>query len=87
LRIGGAHKRDRYVELYGFAGVLDPDANFTDDRVVELTGGASYGTRAWRVQLEGELWRVGDQAPNGIVELTVPPIDSTTVLLQVGAHI
>jgi hypothetical protein len=87
LRVGGAHKRDHYLELYSLAGALDPDADFTDDRVLELTAGAGFGTRAWRLQLEGEVWRVGDRAPNGIVELTVPPTDSTTVLLQLGAHI
>ncbi len=87
-RIGGDKHRARYVELYGLAGALDPDAKTGGDRVVELTAGITYGaSEAWRLQLEAERWKIGDAAPIGIAAFAAAPADSTTVLVQLSARI
>ncbi len=87
-RLGGTGHRDRYVELYGLAGQLDPDRIVTGDRVVELTGGISYGaSEVWRVQAEAEVWRIGANAPLGIAEFAVAPSNTTTFLVQLGVRI
>ena len=87
-RLGGADHGDRYFEIYGLFGVLDPDAAVRNDLVVEATGGVTYGAwNAWRIQAEVERWRTGSNAPIGIVELGLAPPTSTTVLVQLGARI
>jgi hypothetical protein len=87
-RIGGGGKHDAYGELYVLGAVLDPDRILTDDLVAELTGGISYGMgNVWRVQFEAERWMFGDNAPLGIAELAVMSTDSTTLLVQLGAHL
>jgi hypothetical protein len=87
-RIGGRTRRDRYVELYTLAGAMDPDRDTSDDRVVELTGGLTYGAwDLWRAQLEVEAWRFGDNAPLGIAEFAATPADMTRVMIQLGARL
>jgi hypothetical protein len=87
-RIGGGGKHDAFVEVYALGAVLDPDRILSDDLVAELAGGISYGMGdIWRVQLEAERWMFGGNAPLGIAELAVMSTDSTTLLVQLGAHL
>ena len=87
-RFGGAAKRARYVEPYVLAAAIDPDRIVERDYVRELAGGITYGAAdTWRVQLEAEAYRFGDNAPLGIAELAVAPVDSLAFLLQLGARI
>ena len=87
-RLGGATHGERYVEVYGLFGALDPDSSTRNDLVIEATGGLTYGAwNAWRLQAELERWQVGRNAPIGIVELGVGPATSTTFFLQLGATI
>jgi Phosphate-selective porin O and P len=86
--IGDTKFGSRYVEPFAMIGALDPDLDITTDHVLEMTGGVSYGaSRAWRLQLEVEHWRIGRNAPLGIVELGIAAVTSTTVLLQLGAQL
>jgi len=86
-RLGGERKRARYVEPYALAAVLDPDRIFDRDLVREVAAGLTYGASdVWRIQLEAEAWRFGDNAPLGIAEFAVASVDSTTVLVQLGAR-
>lgn len=87
-RFGGSHKHDGYIEPYVLAGAVDPDRIITSDRVMELSGGLTYGVGdTWRVQLEAERWTFGANAPLGVAELAVLSRDSTTVLVQLGLHL
>jgi len=87
-RLGGGERWARYVELYGLSGVLDPDRITRNDRVFENTAGITYGaSEVWRVQAEAEFWRLGSAAPIGIAEFALGPIDSTTLLVQLGARL
>lgn len=87
-RLGGRARRDRYVELYGLAGAMDPDRDATNDRVLEVSGGLTYGAwDLWRVQAEAEAWRFGDNAPLGIAEFASAPVSSTRFLVQLGARL
>jgi hypothetical protein len=87
-RIGGDDKWDRYVEVYGLGGVVDPDRVVSSDHIVEVAGGVTYGAKdRWRVQLELEAQRFGANAPLGIAEFAVASKDSTTVLVQLGARL
>ncbi len=86
-RFGRRERRARFFEIYFLAGALDPDRTFTGDRVLELTGGITYGANdVWSIQAEAEVWRIGDQAPLGIAEFAVAPSDTTNFLLQLGAR-
>lgn len=87
-RLGGASHRDRYVELYGLAGVMDPDRDTSNDRVLELSGGVTYGAwDVWRVQAEADVSRFGGSAPLGIAEFASVPVNSTRFLVQLGARL
>lgn len=87
-RLGGASRRARYVESYVLAGTVDPDRIITRDYVREIAGGVTYGASdIWRIQLELEAYRFGDNAPLGIAELAVAPVDSLAFLLQLGVKI
>jgi hypothetical protein len=87
-RIGGNGKHARYAEIYGLGGVIDPDRIIALDRVSEITGGVTYGIDdVWRVQLEVERWMFDDNAPLGIAEFAARSTDSTTLLIQLGAHL
>ena len=87
-RFGGAAKRARYVEPYVLAAAIDPDRIVERDHVREAAVGITYGAAdTWRVQLEAEVYRFGDNAPLGITELAVAPVDSLAFLLQLGARI
>ena len=67
---------------------MDPDRDTANDRVVEVSGGISYGAwEAWRVQAEAEAWRFGDKAPLGIAEFASAPTNSTRFLVQLGARL
>ena len=86
-RYGGTERSDWYLEPYGMFAVLDPDADFDNDRVIEATGGIGYGRwDVWRIQAEFEAWRIGANAPIGIYEPGAAPANTTAVMLQVGAH-
>ncbi len=87
-RVGGDEKWDRYFEVYGLGGRVDPDRHVADDHVTEVTGGVTYGAaQRWRVQLECEVWRFGTQVPLGIADFLIASRDSTTVLVQLGARL
>ena len=87
-RLGGTAKRGRYVEIYALGAGVDPDRIIQSDRVTEVAAGITYGAYdVWRVQLEGEAWRFGANSPLGIAELAVASTDSTTLLVQLGAHL
>lgn len=87
-RLGGRTARDRYVELYGLGGAMDPDRDTANDRVVELSGGITFGAwDLWRVQAEVAAWRLGANAPLGITTFAALPADSTRILVQLGAKL
>jgi len=87
-RLGGVARRDRYVEFYALAGYVDPDRIIDRDGIIETSGGITYGAHdVWRVQLEAEHWTFGDNAPLGIADFATLPEDSTTFLMQLGAHL
>ncbi len=87
-RLGSAVRGERYFEIYGLGGVIDPDRIIERDHVGEVAAGITYGAHdLWRLQVEGEAWRFGDNAPLGIAQLAVLSKDSTTVLVQLGAHL
>jgi hypothetical protein len=87
-RIGGIARRERYVEVYGQFGVLDPDRDTSDDHVIETSGGITYGAwEFWRVQAEASVVRFGDNAPLGIAEFATLPVNATRFLVQLGARL
>jgi hypothetical protein len=87
-RLGGVAKHDRYVEVYALAGYVDPDRIIDHDGIIETSGGITYGAHdVWRIQLEAEHWTFGDNAPLGIADFATLPEDSTTFLMQLGAHL
>jgi hypothetical protein len=87
-RHGGAEAGDCFVEPYAMFGMIDADSNATDDVVMEATGGIGYGAwDVWRLQLELEVWRVGENAPAGIaLGSGLVSANSTSLVLQAGAH-
>ena len=65
---------------------LEQAALMTDDLVLEATSGLNAGRwQRWRLQLEFQLWRIGANAPRGIVDAAAPPRDHTALLLQLAA--
>ncbi len=85
-RAGGAVEGAPYLEPYVLVGGVDPDTRLTDDLVLEATSGLNAGRwQRWRLQLEFQLWRIGANAPRGIVDAAAPPRDHTALLLQLAA--
>lgn len=87
-RLGGREPKQRYVELFAIGGALDPDRDTSDDLVVELGGGITYGVwDRWRVQAGMDVSRFGDNAPLGIAQYAAPSANTVRVLVQLGARL
>lgn len=87
-RLGGHTRRERYIEAYALAGALDPDRDTANDRVLEVSGGLTYGAwELWRVQAGVDVWRFGASAPLGIAAYASVPADTVHALVQLGAQL
>jgi hypothetical protein len=88
FRVGNEEGRF-YVEPYVMAGLLDPDLDYNDDRVMELAAGVDVGAwRILRVALELSVQRVENPPANLDPDLTaLDPllVDREFVRLFVGA--
>ncbi|MEZ4364902.1 MAG: porin [Kofleriaceae bacterium] len=85
-RHGGAIDGAPYLEPFVGGAVMDVNLDDAGDRLAELSVGINAGRwDEWRVQLQGDLGRVGDDVPAGIVGGLSAPPDRLAVTLQLGA--
>jgi len=82
-RFGGTTDEAFYVEPYGLAAVLDPDAQVTSDHLWEGVVGVNVGYwRRARLSLQGEINKGQRNFPAGY--FVGPPPDRQAVILQAG---
>jgi len=87
-RFGGRERGACFVEPYAMGGAIDPDSSYGSDLLSELAVGVSYGNwDVWRVQLEGELHRIGKNAPDNAADVQLPNQNDSALLVQLGAHL
>jgi len=85
-RFGGLEQDQRYLEVYGTFGVLDPDVDVVSDLAVEVAVGFNLGLwQRLRLTAQGEIWRAGRNFPPGYT-LGADP-DRAAVLLQLGVNL